>query len=96
VAGGVALAGLAAGGLALARNGKKSKGFPMPKVSAPSLPKPNLSKVRGGNGKATRKALGKTAKALGDAAVEVGKAGYRVGELTNEVRRVREQAKGDH
>jgi hypothetical protein len=65
----------------------------MPKVSMPDLPKPNLSKVKGDGGEATRKALGKTAKAFSDAAVEVGKAGYRVGELTNEVRRVREQAK---
>jgi hypothetical protein len=62
----------------------------MPK---PSLPKPNLSKVKGEGGQATRKVLGNTAKALSGVAVEVGKVGYRVGELTDEVRRVREQAK---
>jgi hypothetical protein len=80
LAGGTALAGLAAGAALRGRAGNGSKlmkrlpgtgGLPMPRL---------------GNG-------GSTVKALGTAAKEIGKAGYRVGELTAEVRKVREQIK---
>lgn len=111
IAGGAVLAAIAAGGIAISRNGhgkgrvlpgigKKRRGISMPKVSrpklsTPDLPKPNFKKLTVGGGESTGKALKATAKALNDTAVEVGKAGYRVGELASEVRRVREQAQED-
>jgi hypothetical protein len=101
VAGGAALAGLAAG-VAISRNGhgkrkslpslgRRRKRISMPDLSVPKVTS-RISKPKIGGGESTRKALGATAKALGNTAVEVGKAGYKVGELTSEVRRVREQA----
>jgi hypothetical protein len=101
VAGGAALAGLAAG-VAISHNGSRKRG-PLPslgnrrkRVSMPNLSMPNLtsriSRPKLGGGESTRKALGATAKAFGNTAVEIGKAGYKLGELTTEVRRVREQA----
>jgi hypothetical protein len=101
VAGGAALAGLAAG-VASSRNGRR-KGGPLPglgnrrrRISMPDVSIPNLtpkiSRPKLGGGESTRKALSATAKAFGNTAVEVGKAGYKLGELTTEVRRVREQA----
>jgi hypothetical protein len=92
VAGGAALAGLAAG-VAISRNGHgKRKSLPSLGRRRKRISMPDLSMPKIGGGEATRKALGATAKALGNTAVEVGKAGYKVGELTSEVRRVREQA----
>jgi hypothetical protein len=99
VAGGAALAGLAAG-VAISRNGRSKRG-PIPnlgnrrkRISMPDVWMPNVSmpRMKLASGDSTRKALGATAKALGNTAVEVGKAGYKLGELTTEVRRVREQA----
>lgn len=99
--GAAALAAIAAGGVALARNGKRGKGrslpsigrkrsgIHMPQVSMPHLPH------RSHDGETTD-ALRAAAKALGTAAVEVGKAGYKASELATEVRRAREQvARGD-
>jgi hypothetical protein len=100
LAGGAALAAIA-GGVALARNGRRSKGFSlpsmgkkrhgihMPHVELPHVSLPHLPQRSDGD---TADALRATAKALGAAAVEVGKAGYRAGELASEVRRIREQA----
>jgi len=100
LAGGAALAAVA-GGVVLARNGRRSKGFSlpgigrkrrgihMPHVSVPHVSMPHLPHRSDGD---TTEALRATAKALGVAAAEVGKAGYRAGELASEVRRVREQA----
>ena len=77
IAGGAALAGLA-GGIAVARNGRRKKvlGVPVPRVGPPN--------------RATKKALDNAAKAFGGAASELGKTGSRVAELTSEVRRIRE------
>jgi hypothetical protein len=80
IAGGAALAGLA-GGIAIARNGRRRK------VLGVSVPE-----VRTGRG--TKKALDGAAKAFGDAATEFGKAGSRVAELTSEVQRIRERITG--
>jgi len=98
--GGAALAAIA-GGVALARNGRRSKGsslpligkkrrgLHLPHIELPHVSMPQLPDRSDGD---TAGALRATAKALGAAAVEVGKAGYRAGELASEVRRVREQA----
>ena len=104
LAGGAAVAAIA-GGVALARNGRGSKGFSlpgvgrrkrrgihMPHVSMPHPSMPHLPHLPHRSDGETTEALRATAKALGAAAVEVGKAGYRAGELASEVRRVREQA----
>lgn len=97
--GGAALAAIA-GGVALARNGKRGKGLSLPSLGKkrrglqlPHVAKPHVSMPHlphRSNGETTE-ALRATAKALGATAVEIGKIGFKAGELASEVRRAREQ-----
>jgi len=100
LAGAAALAAIA-GGVLLARRGRRGKrrslpsigkqrrSIHMPGVALPHVAKPHLPHWSDGE---TTEVLRATAKALGAAAVEFSKAGYRAGELAAEVRRLREQA----